>query len=688
MLEHFRSHAARPAARLFVSTPNVLTLAPEGRREVGQPVARPRVPRRGVPRAVRRALRARSSCYGLFHARKLRAHELAIRARLGRRAPARWASRSASTTASRRRSRASDFRLRAGEPATLERRARLRRRLPAVSARPAGRARARPAHAHALRRGLRDVAVRRGVAVGGDRDVLPAAARRARARRAADAVADAGALRPARGAGRRRALPAPSCATCAARRTARHRRLPRRRAPTSSRPSSSARPRDYGAAPRALRGARRRPARRARAARRLDLVGDPRRAAAAGDRRRRAAAGRGRASTRTGARFGDAWRGGFWLPECAHAPWLDPLLEEAGVHATCVDLTDVLRRRARPSTCAPLRAEAGPLLVPIDRAIDRARVERRRLPVPRRLPRLPPPHDARPPPWAHDGSRLRPRGAPRRWPAARGRLRRAGGAERVRRRRACACARSTPSCSATGGTRGRQWLRGGRRTRPPRRACRSSHLDDALARPSSPPAARAAPSCRSRPGARRATCSTWDGPTVADLAWRARATPSCASVAAGRARRRARACASCWRCSPATGRSSSQRRPRRRLRARARRRPRCGRWTRRFDSVGSAPAVRNLAPYVTRRPAARAHDARASSSSPGSTRRSSRAGSRATCASSPRSSSAPGVEVHVLTRGDETHAVRGGRRRRPRPPRARAAPARATSASSSPGSST
>ena len=43
-----------------------------------------------------------------------------------------------------------------------------------------GRARARPAHAHALRRGLRDVAVRRGVALGGDRDLLPAAARRAR----------------------------------------------------------------------------------------------------------------------------------------------------------------------------------------------------------------------------------------------------------------------------------------------------------------------------------------------------------------------------------------------------------------------------------------------------------------------------------------------------------------------------
>jgi 1,4-alpha-glucan branching enzyme len=35
-------------------------------------------------------------------------------------------------------------------------------------------------------------------------------------------------------------------------------------------------------------------------------------------------------------RFGD-WGGGFWLPECAYAPWLAYALEEAGVRATCVD---------------------------------------------------------------------------------------------------------------------------------------------------------------------------------------------------------------------------------------------------------------------------------------------------------------------------------------------------------------
>lgn len=65
-------------------------------------------------------------------------------------------------------------------------------------------------------------------------------------------------------------------------------------------------------------------------------------------------------------RFGAGWRGGFWLPECAHAEWLDPLLEEAGVHATCVDLTDVFGRDSRKHL-RPLRSEAGVTLVPLDR---------------------------------------------------------------------------------------------------------------------------------------------------------------------------------------------------------------------------------------------------------------------------------------------------------------------------------
>ena len=112
---------------------------------------------------------------------------------------------------------------------------------------------------------------------------------------------------------------------------------------------------------------------------RVDLGGDPRGAAAAGHRRRRAAAAGRRDRRATARRFGDAGRGGFWLPECAHAPWLDPLLEEAGVHATCVDLTDVLGRGA-PAHLAPLRTAAGPLLVPIDRATIELVWSDRRLP--------------------------------------------------------------------------------------------------------------------------------------------------------------------------------------------------------------------------------------------------------------------------------------------------------------------
>jgi 1,4-alpha-glucan branching enzyme len=64
-------------------------------------------------------------------------------------------------------------------------------------------------------------------------------------------------------------------------------------------------------------------------------------------------------------RFGE-WGGGFWLPECAYAPWLDPLLEEAGVRATCVELTNAFglgdARHLRP-----LATDEGPILWPIDR---------------------------------------------------------------------------------------------------------------------------------------------------------------------------------------------------------------------------------------------------------------------------------------------------------------------------------
>ncbi len=66
-------------------------------------------------------------------------------------------------------------------------------------------------------------------------------------------------------------------------------------------------------------------------------------------------------------RFGSSWQGGFWLPECAYAPSLERPLEEAGVSAVCVELTEQLGlgswRQLRP-----IATEAGVTLVPIDRA--------------------------------------------------------------------------------------------------------------------------------------------------------------------------------------------------------------------------------------------------------------------------------------------------------------------------------
>jgi 1,4-alpha-glucan branching enzyme len=68
------------------------------------------------------------------------------------------------------------------------------------------------------------------------------------------------------------------------------------------------------------------------------------------------------------ARFGaGAWRGGFWLPECAHAGYLEPALADAGVHAVCVELTGRFGLGS-PAQLRPIVGESGVVLVPIDRA--------------------------------------------------------------------------------------------------------------------------------------------------------------------------------------------------------------------------------------------------------------------------------------------------------------------------------
>ncbi|HTB71258.1 MAG TPA: 1,4-alpha-glucan branching protein domain-containing protein [Solirubrobacteraceae bacterium] len=67
------------------------------------------------------------------------------------------------------------------------------------------------------------------------------------------------------------------------------------------------------------------------------------------------------------ARFGAGWRGGFWLPECAHVARLEPLLADAGVHATCVELT-ARHGLGAAEHLRPRLADSGVVLVPIDRA--------------------------------------------------------------------------------------------------------------------------------------------------------------------------------------------------------------------------------------------------------------------------------------------------------------------------------
>ncbi len=152
------------------------------------------------------------------------------------------------------------------------------------------------------------------------------------------------------------------------------------------------------------------------------------------------------------------WRGGFWLPECAHAPWLDPLLEEAGVHAVCVDLTDVLGRGSA-AQLAPLQSADGPLLAPIDRETIELvwsdggypahaayrdyhafTVHHHRVWSNAGRPTTTPPRSRRRAPTRPTSSRARSRGSTPAPPRS-----------AVRR---SPSARSTPSCSATGGTKG------------------------------------------------------------------------------------------------------------------------------------------------------------------------------------------------------------------------------------------
>jgi 1,4-alpha-glucan branching enzyme len=63
-------------------------------------------------------------------------------------------------------------------------------------------------------------------------------------------------------------------------------------------------------------------------------------------------------------RFG-AWRGGFWLPECAYRPGVEEDLVERGVRAFCVDQTDAFGSGSLDHL-EPVVTPEGVLAVPID----------------------------------------------------------------------------------------------------------------------------------------------------------------------------------------------------------------------------------------------------------------------------------------------------------------------------------
>ena len=150
-------------------------------------------------------------------------------------------------------------------------------------------------------------------------------------------------------------------------------------------------------------------------------------------------------------------RAGSGCRNAAHAPWLDPLLEEAGVRATCVELT-APSASATSATCGRCRPTTA-------RCCGRSIGRRWRwcgassgypaAPAYRDYHALTAHHHRA---WGNDGGAVRPRSRARRsspsthgtsWSVSR---------QRVAATAGSASARSTPSCSGTGGTRGCDWL--------------------------------------------------------------------------------------------------------------------------------------------------------------------------------------------------------------------------------------
>ena len=403
-----RCSTASPAPRAvsYVSTPNRLTLAPEGAEKSDNPwhlreytaaeyreLLEPRFSRGRDLRRLSRPQAARCTSsrsragWDRVHP-ALRITKPLLRPLRARRSPpptSRSARRATATSTGRSTSSPSAAR----EPTA-----------------PGGGPGDRPPQPHALRRGLRHLPVRRGVAVRrGDPLLRPGL----RDRRPADDDGHPGARRPARGRRRRRAaarVPAASSGSVRARPTSRDVEPPLRAA---CRGGGRALPR--GARPaRALDGDLLRAVRRARrrgTGRAARLGRDPRRAAAARDRARAGGCRSTPGCARTGA--ASASRAGFWLPECAYEPGLERLLAERGRRATSAPTR---ARTSQPlAALAPVAAGRARSAFTIDWEAVAVAVVARRLPVrPGCTPTSTASRCAARGPWSIGGERLRPGG--------------------------------------------------------------------------------------------------------------------------------------------------------------------------------------------------------------------------------------------------------------------------------------
>jgi 1,4-alpha-glucan branching enzyme len=230
-------------------------------------------------------------------------------------------------------------------------------------------------------------------------------------------------------------------------------------------------------------------------------------------------------------RFGH-WDGGFWLPECAHAPWLDGLLEDFGVHATCVELTGVFGLGA-PEHLRPLVTDEGPVLWPIDRAIIALVWGEGGYPAAGTYRNYHGYTQYRHRVWGNDGE-------PYDHEAARS-LAREHAADFVARVRSrvqhggvCVCALDTELL-------GHWWYEGvawleAVLDESTRQGLALTTLDDAVGRHEPVPAP---PSLPETTWGHGGDLSTWSGPAVADLAWQARTAELAVIRAGGRAPQRA-----------------------------------------------------------------------------------------------------------------------------------------------------